>query len=1009
MNKLFKTLTASILGLVLAGSVCVGLAFSRDVCEAAAADDYKLLASGTSSWTQTGYGTNRSYTDDANNVWHGTFGQPGYLGENNDTNYKKALLTSGLGLEIAKGYDSSVTNATLGYRIMYCDTEFQKATKIEFSTTAKATSAGAVYLMHKPSGSTSWSKVTLKNDSPTSQGSTTSTTGAFTKTFTFDVIEKAQYAILIYKTAACRITAPTFSIYALNVKDQTITASEDSTYVGNGINLTTNADSATWSITEDTAGASLTSTSGKSTTVNATKAGSVTIKAVSSGYNDATKTVTFIDAPTVPYITPSKTSTSGYTGLNETIGLSYGNLTGVLSASSSTSAATAQIQNDDGMGNADVLINFVSAGSSIISLKDGDNALSTITVTITASSVTITGLPATDKVNVNKTLDLGSTITVNATGSYSDEVSWSSDDSNVASVNSDGIVTGVSVGTAVITVAADSDPDVYQSCTLTVSELPLESTYDLTKNFETYAKEWGGYAVHTVTGKDVDADFDATITFSNVSKQAGTITNMPVIAAKSGTTSTMSFVLDSALSSKYTINEVNVAFTQWTSSKKVAAAIYKGTTVSGDPLDSFADSSAINPIELNVNKLNGDSFIVDFTTSSTSNQQLGVSSIFISLAKKSSFGTLDHIKVTSLPQTVYHVGESFDSTGLTVTAYDNADESLANYKDVTADIETNLVHGYVFDDTDIPGIEVEVSYEETIVARTTYYVSVYALAEYKLVETAPDDWSGNYLIVASFTDADSNDHTVAINSTLVNFDVPLNFKEVTESNGVITAGQECEFKFASYSSGYSAQGKNGKYVYGNSTNRFMTSETPRALTLSISSKVVTIKGEGSYQLRLNTGTIGLERFGFYDTGTVNIYLYKLSESSGASDYADKFLAAGLCDGGTTAPSTTKWNELAADYALLNKADQELFRLGVPSQTGTNIQQCLARYDYIVSKYGKATYSDFMNRDPQPLAGSLSSMNNVSNSTMMIVIVSVAVASISLLGVTIFLKKKRAIH
>lgn len=541
-----------------------------------------------------------------------------------------------------------------------------------------------------------------------------------------------------------------------------------------------------------------------------------------------------------------------------------------------------------------------------------------------------------------------------------------------------------------------------------VEEAPLATTYDFTKNFGTYAKDWGGYAQHIVTGTDVGADYEAKITMENVSKQSGTITDRPVFAAKSGTTASLTFVLDSSVSKEYAISSVHVEFRQWTTSKKVDAAIYKGVSVSGDKLDSFANTTTASDLVLDVDNLNGDSFIINFTTSQTSNQQIGLSSIDIGLFKKASFGTLDHIKVTSMPASTYHVGEEFDSTGLAVTAYDGSNESTANYKDVTASVDMSVAEDHIFSDSEIPGIDVEVTYEENSKnVQTSFHVDVYAVAEYKLVESAPTDWSGNYLIVAKYTDEGSASHTVALNSALVNFDQPLNFKEVEDVGGVISAGQECEFKFASYSTGYSAQGKNGKYIFGNSSNRLMTSESQQVLTISLNETVATITGASGFNLRFNSSNAGAERFGFYNSGTVNVSLYKLVESNAASDYADLFLETVVCDGQGNITSND-WDALATSFSDLSGADKAQFIEGTASETGSNIQQCLARYDYIVGKYGSTTYADFMSRNPTFAARQVQIYSSADNNTAITVVIIVSLVSVTSLGVLIILKKRKTI-
>lgn len=204
--------------------------------------------------------------------------------------------------------------------------------------------------------------------------------------------------------------------------------------------------------------------------------GTATITATSGNYSDTC--VVTVETPTTPFITPEKTSTSGYTGCDETIGFTYGNLTGTLDVSTSNANVSASIQNDDGE-NADVVITFntATASDSYVYLKDGSTTLATITVTgITASSVTITGLPATATLYNNSTLNLGSQITVTPTGSMSSDVSWESDDKDVATVSAAGVVTPVANGEVNITVTSDDYPSATMTCAVTVSDAPQKYT-----------------------------------------------------------------------------------------------------------------------------------------------------------------------------------------------------------------------------------------------------------------------------------------------------------------------------------------------------------------------------------------------------------------------------------------------------------------------------------------------------------------------------------------------------
>ena len=219
---------------------------------------------------------------------------------------------------------------------------------------------------------------------------------------------------------------------------------------------------------------------------NMSTAGNQTVT-VSYEEGNVTKTATYgitVSAATSPYITPAKASTSGYTGQNETLSFTYGNLTSTLGVSSSNTSVVTVGTPSASAGSGTVQINFVGAGSTTVKFKDGSTELASVSVSVTASSVTITGLAASSSVYIGKTLNLGSTITVTATGVYSSDVTWESDDDSIATVSAAGVVTGVSDGTVDITVTSDDYPSATMTCSVTVSEQPLEyvMTYGSTKN-----------------------------------------------------------------------------------------------------------------------------------------------------------------------------------------------------------------------------------------------------------------------------------------------------------------------------------------------------------------------------------------------------------------------------------------------------------------------------------------------------------------------------------------------
>ena len=153
------------------------------------------------------------------------------------------------------------------------------------------------------------------NDSNSNYGiwtvTETSTSGEYT------IINNNSRQISLYNNSNWRSYGTTsgsktnVKLYEKAKTAQTITASADSVYSDESVTLTTNATSATWSITSGASYAHLSSTSGKSVSLVGDAAGSVTVKAVASGYTDATKTITFNERPTGTYYDVTFNSNGG--------------------------------------------------------------------------------------------------------------------------------------------------------------------------------------------------------------------------------------------------------------------------------------------------------------------------------------------------------------------------------------------------------------------------------------------------------------------------------------------------------------------------------------------------------------------------------------------------------------------------------------------------------------------------------------------------------------------------
>ena len=248
-----------------------------------------------------------------------------------------------------------------------------------------------------------------------------------------------------------------------------IISGSSSAFTDQTVALSSNATSPTWSIVagDTTAEGAAVTAAG---VVSAAGAGSVKVKAVHDDYEDAYFTITFTVRPTNPFITPGKPSTSGFSGQNETVSFTYDHLTGELSVVSDDTEVVTVSNLSASAGSGTVKLNFIGGGTTDVKFYDGGNHLATIEVSVITSTVTITGLPANRSICLGETLDLGSLISVTATGSCSSDVTWSSSNEAVATVDESGVVTAAAKGSTDIIVTPDDYSGGAETCTVTVSK-----------------------------------------------------------------------------------------------------------------------------------------------------------------------------------------------------------------------------------------------------------------------------------------------------------------------------------------------------------------------------------------------------------------------------------------------------------------------------------------------------------------------------------------------------------
>ena len=125
-------------------------------------------------------------------------------------------------------------------------------------------------------------------------------------------------------------------------------------------------------------------------------------------------------------------------------------------------------------------------------------------------------------------------------------------------------------------------------------------------------------------------------------------------------------------------------------------------------------------------------------------------------------------------------------------------------------------------------------------------------------------------------------------------------------------------------------------------------------------------GTSSYgTLRYNPSSPRFTTYGSGSSGIVNIAIYRENPDYFAASFATSFLASFTCDStGASAPTFhTAWNTMGIAFAFLSEQAQGLLSEAASSTSGNVIARAVARYDYVVGKYG---YDDFMERSPAPL-------------------------------------------
>ena len=231
------------------------------------------------------------------------------------------------------------------------------------------------------------------------------------------------------------------------------------------------------------------------------------------------------------------------------------------------------------------LVTAVSAGTATITVttKDG-NKTATCAVTVTATTVPVSG------VSLNKdstSLYVGDTETLTATitpdNATNKNVTWSSDDTSVATVDTSGLVTAVGAGTATITVTT-VDQSKTATCEVTVAAATVPVTgVTLSQNqVSLYYNRTPNTLTLTATVAPANATNKA-VTWTSSNPSVATVENGVVTALACGTAVITATAADGSGASASCTVTVSSYLPPANPNYKITVEATQGGTVTADP------------------------------------------------------------------------------------------------------------------------------------------------------------------------------------------------------------------------------------------------------------------------------------------------------------------------------------------------------------------------------------------------------------------------------------------
>ena len=645
------------------------------------------------------------------------------------------------------------------------------------------------------------------------------------------------------------------------------------------------------------------------------------------------------------------------------------------------------------------------SNTSVTITYGGKSCTQAITVsaatTPTVNSVTVS--PSTLSLSLNGTTTGTLTATVSVSGGAAQTVTWTTSNSSVATVSSSGVVTAKGVGTATITATSTVDSNKSGSCTVSVSSGSTSSGTEYEKVTTNANLTSGQYLIVYETG---NLAFNGGLTNLDAVNNTISVTISNSKIAKTSETTAAEFTVDmSAGTIKGASNKYigNASDTNSLTSSDTALT----NTIALDGTD--VDVKAAGNAHLRYNKDTSQARFRYYKSTSYTNQE---AIQFYKLNNSSTTTkTLSSIAVSNAT-TTYTVGDTFVKPTVTATY---SDASTAN---VTA---SATFSGY--DMSTAGNYTVSVSYTEGGVTKTTSYSitvngsSVTPTTTYEQVTGMIS--AGDKVVIVAQANRDSTTG-YAVTSTLKNSyyitptDAAISNKQLT-----LTSDMEVWTVGGNSTNGFTFCSADGtKYIQGYTSGSYKDLAFPSTATDGTAWKVSANAAGTGYDMYTTYSSTDIYLEYFSSKGSFSAYsasatdyvlnFYKETSVSTnpALEYAQNFLAAFTCDStGANAPTfvgSNTWATLKAAFNNLSTPHQNTLKNATANESGTDIEKAMARYDYVVAKYG---YENFINRTSGNSANRMNNFNSDSANNLLLVL-----GSMSLLGgltyLAYFLKKRK---